>query len=312
MKDTVVENEIVKRNIASIDYLKAVLIIFVIINHSKIFEVSNPIYLFMIRMAVPCFLMLSGWIFSMSSSGIEFYEMYNIHVLSKRFLRFTIPVLITYMVYICTFWCLGKRMYAKDIILDILLGNYGPGAYYYLIMVQFILLFPILFFLVKKMGFHGVILIGLCNFIFELLCVYYSIDKEIYDILIGRYLLFIGTGIYFNLNNNQTIKNEHLLILLIVGMMYLLLPYYFGYKYKIFKYWSDTSMMVIGLIAPVFYLFFQYCLDCKLKGRIGRIWETIGKASYHIMCTQMIWFKCRKYIFSILQVRGGYYQLRLT
>lgn len=294
-------NEKINRHVESIDYLKAVFIIFVILNHAHVFAKSNPFYLFMIQMAVPCFLVLSGWTFAMSSVNKEFREMYNPYILLKRFLRFTIPILPTYVLCICIIM-LGEEKTLKQLILLFLLGNYGAGAYYYLIMIQFILLSPILFWLVKKAGFHGVILIGLINFLFELFCTYYSIDKEINDILIGRYLLFIGVGIYFYLNKNQTIKNEHLLILLIIGINYILLPHYFGYEYKIFKYWWSTSMIVICYIAPLFYLFFHYLVDYQIGGKIGLLLETIGKSSYHIMCAQMVWFNVKNILPNI---QGG-------
>lgn len=291
-------------HVESIDYLKAVFIIFVIVNHSHVLAKSNPFYLFMVQMAVPCFLLLSGWTFSMSSVNKEFREMYNPYILLKRFLRFTIPILPTFLLCICTIM-LKQEKTLNQLVLIFLLGNYGAGAYYYLIMIQFILLFPVLYYLVKKAGFHGVILIGLINFLFELSCTYYSINKEINDVIIGRYLLFIGVGIYFYLNPYRIIKNEHLLILLITGIMYILLPHYFGYEYKIFQYWSITSMVVICYIAPLFYLFFRYLIDCQIKGKAGLLLKIIGRSSYHIMCTQMAWFSIKER-FTILQIGGGY------
>ena len=139
-----------KQRVVFIDYIKAILIILVIINHSHVFEESNPLYLFIIRMAVPAFMLLSGFTFSMTSERKSFAEMYRISDLLKRFLRFTIPISITYIVCVILEILKNGKNALNNLILDFLLGNYGMGAYYYCIMIEFILIAPILLLILKK------------------------------------------------------------------------------------------------------------------------------------------------------------------
>lgn len=174
-----------------------------------------------------------------------------------------------------------------------LMGDYGPGGYYYGIMLQFLLVFPLIYKLVKKYDFDGVIIVGIGNLFFELLFQAYNIDVAIYRILIFKYILFIAGGIYLYIHKAEKIKSIYLMLLLSIGALYLLAPEYWGYEYKVFKYWSPTSMVVIAWIYPILFFLLANYDQRTISNCWGRLIGKIGKASYHIMCTQMLWYDFR-------------------
>ena len=78
--------------IAIIDYLKALSIIFVIMNHSGLFDTSMPLHFFMIEKAVPIFMILSGHVYALNSDKKSIIELYNYNSIKKKFIRFTVPM----------------------------------------------------------------------------------------------------------------------------------------------------------------------------------------------------------------------------
>ncbi len=91
-----------ERRIDAIDYLKAIAIIFVIVNHANILSKSNPIFLCIINVAVPIFLILSGYVYCFKEWNNDLVISYGSGKLLKQIQRFTIPlvpVLLLYLVY---------------------------------------------------------------------------------------------------------------------------------------------------------------------------------------------------------------------
>lgn len=80
--------------------------------------------------------------------------------------------------------------------LDFLDGGYGPGSYYYPLMIQLIFVFPIIHFIVRKYQYLGVWICGFINFIYELLQRAYDMNEACYRLLVLRYILVISVGCY--------------------------------------------------------------------------------------------------------------------
>lgn len=81
-----------EQRIDIIDYLKAIAIIFVIVNHANILSKTNPIFLYMIDVAVPIFLILSGYVYCFKEWNNELLTNYRRGKLLKQIKRFTTPL----------------------------------------------------------------------------------------------------------------------------------------------------------------------------------------------------------------------------
>ena len=135
-------NEINNRN-KNIDIYKGICIVFVLINHFGWLDHHRNILLFpfWIDMAVPMFMVISGYVYSRSYNRNEIRtlsECYSFKNILNKILRYTIPFMIIYFIeIIMVVRCRGGMTFA-DIIKNFLCGGIGDGSYYYPLMIQFI------------------------------------------------------------------------------------------------------------------------------------------------------------------------------
>lgn len=276
-----------------IDVLKAIFIICVIIDHSHILNEKNILYILFVRMAVPGFLIISGYVYSKSAEKKSLKDQYSFGLVEKRIMRFTIPIIVTYCIYLLVHLIACRNLFSfKEIVSHFILADYGMGAYYWAILIQFIFIFPIIYHLVNKYSTKGLIIVGTANFIFEIIAPYF-IAPQYYRLLIFRYLLHIAWGVWIYLYRKVNFK--FLFFSFFIGIIYLLLPDYFFYSYRIFTTsWAGTSMMASFYIMPIMYLLLKY-----IKIKEVSSWKSaaiIGRASYHIMCMQMIFFYLKSFV----------------
>lgn len=125
---------------------------------------------------------------------------------------------------------------------------------------------------------------GLINFIFELLKTAYGMDSGCYRLLIFRYTLVIGFGCYLAISEEKKTSWRQDILLMGAGILYI-----FGFVYRgntpvITEYWTGTSFLACLFILPVSRkLIYSSRLRCKPL-------ECLGKASYHIYLTQMVFY----------------------
>lgn len=285
-----------------LDYIKCICIIFVIINHSDVISTSDPLYLFFIRMAVPVFILISGYTFALSNNAKTISKMYTPTDIGRKFFRYTIPAVITYSIYILLLIISGRSPSIQSCVTIFFLGLYGLGAYYYGILIQFIFICPIIYIIVKKWDVLGVTLVAFINFFYELFFKVNCDNTSIYRILIFKYLFFISLGIYLYIHRNDKINPYHLVQMICIGIVYLILPTHFGYSYQIFCNWSDTSMIVGFYTFPVLYFIITNTQNSIIPGILGKLLSNVGKASYHIMFTQMLFFTVRNTFYKFFNI----------
>lgn len=255
-----------------------------------LFDENKPVYRFFFLAAVPLFMMLSGYVTALSNSKKNDTSLYSLSGIAKKLVRYTIPTIIAFSVFV-VLKCLGHEQFSLvDFIKAFVLGSWGPGAYYYALLVQFIFIGPILYFIVKRFRIHGMIFIAFVDFFFELCSAQYGFQANIYRILIFRYLLVIALGILMAMISE--ISNKVLVAMLATGCVYIILPTVWEYDYHIFtaEGWNRTSMIFGFYLFPMIYMLIYNFGNIEIKNRAGMVLETIGKASYHIMYTQMLYF----------------------
>lgn len=276
-----------------IDFLKGLLVIFVVLTHCNWSESQrlHMLFPYWIDMAVPSFMIISGFVYSQSymHNKISTIKMaYDYKKIIKKIIRYTIPYIMAFVIEVIVYIMKGNVTFS-NLVVYLFTGGIGPGSYYYPIMIQFIFVFPFIYFIIKKYDFFGLILTGAINFGYEFLKQIYGMPTEEYRLLIFRYILLISIGCYFAIGRKK-IKNEHKTIVFVFGCFWLFIIYYLKYKTHIINFdWAGTSMFSALYVAPIFSVLLRKNLTIKKQ---KTIFEIIGKSSYNIYLTQMVWYGC--------------------
>lgn len=262
-----------------IDYLKAIAILFVIFDHIGLFPIDSILYCFMVRMAVPIFMTLSGYTFAMSyTKKKSFRDMYDWSFVKGKLFRFLTPAVVACII----IWLVSGK---KDNVLQMLLtGGYGPGSYYPGLMLQLLLIFPILLKVLEGKKGNLLVIIAV-NILWEISAWMFQFNDTIYRILIFRYITYIALGILLYAGIRLPVWS--LVFSFCCGVLYIFAIGRWGYQPYIFRNWSNTALPVALYIFPIMYLFLNKMEHFKIDGFIGECFTTIGKASYHILFAQM-------------------------
>lgn len=273
-----------------LDYLKAICVIMVIITHYDWSDKTSPFFTMVINMAVPIFMIISGYNFAMSNqkkADGNIRKMYGWSILKPKLIRFLVP-----FVGICFIEMFILALEEKNIhpFRIFFLGAYGPGSYYVPIMLQLLVIFPIIYTLVQRNAKLGIFLAGMANLGFEIAVKVFEIDKYYYRLSIGRYLLLIAFGCYLYLYPEHRIKKGQLIAMFVIGLTYIIAVFSFDAEFAIFEYWKTTAMPVAFYIFPVDIMLFRKFYHVTIPGKIGEMLTKIGKGSYHIFLVQMVYY----------------------
>lgn len=281
--------------ICMIDYLKVICCFLVIINHYPWTpeEKLHPLFVFVVRMAVPVFMILSGYTFSMSAArkhqGLR--ELYSFQNLVPKFRRFTVPVLIAFGIYLLFCAMTGNGYSVSEAFDAFMIGDYGPGSYYYAMMLQLLVFFPLIYLLIQKTQTMGLVIIFMINLLFEISIVGFEVPYEDYRISLFRYFMYIAFGTYLFLNKEKTIPLPALLVMVLAGMSYLVSYDYMKLDWPIFHFWPWSALPVAFFVFPFVYLALHYFGTLEIPGFIGKALSFTGKASYHIFLVQMLYYQ---------------------
>ena len=277
----------VERN-SSLDLFKGICIIFVIITHYQWAdrERLSLLFPFWIDMAVPIFMIISGYLYAKSFErhGIGTVEnAYEPKALLQRIIRFTVPFTIAYLVEEVAYVVYYHEITPVKSLYRFLVGGAGPGSYYYPVMIQFIFWFPVIFFLIKRHGEKGFVGCIIINFIYELLQRAYGMNEGCYRMLVFRYTFVIAFGCYMALSKEK-LKTWMLVLLGLVGAGYIVIFKYMNLTPPITIYWTGTSYLASMFIVPIAYVLITKArISCKPL-------EILGKASFNIFLVQMLYY----------------------
>ena len=284
------ENEKKSTRIEFLDYLKAVCVIMVIITHYDWNDKTSPFFTMLINMAVPVFMIISGYNFAMSNqkkADGNLKKMYAWKMIKPKLIRFLVPFFTVCVIEIILLMEEQKHINPPRIFL---LGAYGPGSYYVPIMIQLLIIFPIIYKLVEKNAIMGLWLSAIANLVYEIAIKCLQIDKYYYRLSIGRYLLLIAFGCYLYLHPEHRMTKKQLIGMFAAGMLYIVTVLWLDWDSIIFDYWTPTAMPITFYIVPIVILLFRKFYHSKLPGKAGKLLTCIGQASYHIFLVQMVYY----------------------
>lgn len=282
---------VMKRN-HMLDILKGICIIFIILDHYTRWEDWRLKLLFpyWITMAVPVLMIVLGYQYALSYDRHEITKLsqaYSFRFVLDKFLRYSIPFWMAFLVeFVLSSISMGPRAILGAWIRGLFTGGWGAGSYYYPILVQFIFVFPILYFIVKKYDFAGVLFCGLLNAGYEWIQYVFEMDYKCYRLLLFRYILLIAVGCYLYLGKSK-VKRWVSVLSFVIGAAFIWIYNYGGYTPKVLVHWTQTSFVAVLFIIPVIGAILS---SNRLMDLSCRPLEFVGKASYNIFLVQMVYF----------------------
>ena len=273
-----------------LDYLKAICVLMVIITHYDWTDKTSPFFTMLINMAVPVFMIISGYNFAMSNckkADGKLGKMYGWNIMKPKLIRFLVPFFAICLIEIALLVVEERAIHPLRIFL---LGAYGPGSYYVPVMLQLLIIFPIIYILVDRNAKVGIAVAGVANLLFEIAVKIFEVDKYFYRLSIGRYLLLIAFGCYLYLHPEHRVKRYQMGTMFFVGFAYIVAVFGFNKDLMLFDYWKTTAMPVAFYIFPIVILLFRRFYHSRIPGILGRLLTWIGQASYHIFLVQMVYY----------------------
>ena len=265
---------------------------------------KNLLFPFWIDMAVPFFFIISGYMYSLSVDKRELKNIrdwFRSRNFTDKFLRILIPFIIIFIVELFLYKVFRRELTSRDMIYGFFTGGWGPGSYYFPVLVQLLLLFPIILWIVRQK--KGWLILILIQILFEIITLKFGMPDWIYRLLFFRYLGFVTFGVLlyqYSIGKCDVIisgilkKKYSLFVVLLLGVAIILLLNYSSYEPQLFKRWTTTSLPTILYCLPVVFVFTQMeGLLGKVPKILDSIITTIAKSTYHIFLVQMTyyWFK---------------------
>lgn len=144
----------------------------VIVTHCEIHEKMGKLLLmpFYVGLAVPCFLMLSG--FTLSGRMKKRFRLQSDNKMGDDILHDCIPIIIPYTIaylgIIAMKWIMGNRYTIQSLLYQYVTGSVGTGGYFVIVYLQIILVFPIVYRLVVDFRGKGILICIGCNILFDI------------------------------------------------------------------------------------------------------------------------------------------------
>lgn len=277
----------------SLDVLKAISIILIILTHVNVTDAqrSELLYNFWVYPAVPIFMVISA--FNYTERGVESW--FSSGVFLKRCGRLLIPYVIVFAIEIIrSVYLNGKIGSAISIISSFLCGGGGPGGYYIAMLFQLLVIFPVVYSLLKPQESR---LKNTCGLI--LFCLLYEIGAntipltgQFYRICLFRLLLAVVLGILLSMYKERISGSAIPVICFIMGAIYLFMVTCAGYTPKIVNSWLPTSMFAIPYSVAIVYWFYkkENFFTRHQRNIVVVVLAFIGRATYFIFLSQKVYF----------------------
>lgn len=278
-----------------IDYLKVIAILFIVFTHDpwSVEHAGHPLFTFFIDMAVPIFMVVSGYNYVCSCNRNRANTIRNLYdgtIIWGKAKRFLFPYLITFLGEVLLLVFFKHKAYTiSSLCLDMIKGGYGPGAYYTPIMMQFVFIVPLIYVLIHKKRGWGLVISFFANFIFECLYTYLNIPGAFYARCIFRYLFLISIGITWGEMELRKVNKVIYTSSFIIGLLYILGTCYL-WSPIIFTRWTTTSMMVGFYLFPILLVFQRLTQKIELPNTMEESLILCSKSTYHIYLVQMVYY----------------------
>ena len=290
------------------DVVKMISIFFVIFTHvewlQNVEDESIPFFPFVIDMAVPMFMIVTGYMTFRSCKNLRFSKMFEGKRFINKLVRYLLPYLIIFLVELVAVCIISKGDVSfLQIFIQFLRGGRGPGGYYIPVLIQCLVLLPILVWIMRKYKGTGLAICFILNLVYEILKTVLGISLNLYRVLAFRYIFLLALGMWLFQIERQNVDKKRLILLItsfLIGVCYIILICLrLNTKLLIFNYWQSTTMMCGLYIFPIIFLFRKLSFGLFSKHKF-----IVGMASYHIFLLQKLWFL---FFQDVIKVPAGWF-----
>lgn len=272
------------RRIDGLDFLKGFAILWVVLEHALPTSIAKGFTMVFPFKAVPVFFSITLYLMFRKFSGKQEYfrDWYQWERFWQMFKKVFIPFFLVLLIQVLIL--LNKQ---ERVISVIYAGGYGPGAYYPWVYLQMWFLAPVLFWIVDRKKWCGVLLLlVICvalNVILSYVCI---VPAGLYRLLAIRYF-FLAAIAYIWLHHEDYNK----FVLLSLGFVSLLYLWYFrsadltpvvynapGWTIHNYPGYFFTLVMIVFLLA-----FAKENKDLKVM----KFFKWCGENSWYIFLAQM-------------------------
>ncbi len=278
-----------RSRLAYLDVYKGLCILFVIITHYD-WPYKLTLYLlfpFWIDMAVPVFMVITGYLSAMSFQKKEqtLTDSYRPVNILCRWLRFIIPV-VPILVFQAAVYCIANRqtLTFSGMLFDFA-GGQGAGSFFIPVILQAALATPLLWHLIRKYREKGLAVCFAVNVLYEIFKKLVSLNYAVYRMCFLRYTFILAYGVYLFVIKDEKQENRIGYDLAgLAGFVYLVIFKYTPAAPLFTDQWITTSVFAVLFIVPVM-------LRLMKPNHISnRLLETLGRASFNIYLIQMVWY----------------------
>ena len=287
-----------------IDVLKGLAIIFVILLHAlRSFWIKIDIltysYAFLIQYAIPIFMILLGITYTLSFKNHKYKslkECYSKEYFKRKFKRIVLSYFVIYIIALII-----QIIFFESKFNELMKIGYIPnsrfGNYFFLILIQFIIIFPLVYYCYIKKP-KITIISCIIMYIFYYISFYIIprtyISFELQKISIFRDMIYIILGIWFIDKYKQEKihflkENKFIIYLFILNVFYLILTYIFEISIHFYRVRGTFPVFIIFYVFVLVIIGIMY-FPKQANNKISKSLTYIGKCSYHIYLIQMVWF----------------------
>lgn len=302
-----------------IDCLKTICI-FCVVFHNYFGE-DSPTYLkigacYWIAQPIPVFLIISGYLTAWSYAKKKkntLRSCYKMNDILSQMLRFGIPFILCFGIEQIISLCVNGPTDAATFFYLFACGGQGMGTYYMAIMMQFIVLFPIINFLVKKYGFKAVVGCFLFTLSWDLMWWGISFNftgialkdwtDGIYKHIFCRFVFIVSCGTYLYYYKNNRYKWEFAIPSFLIGLTCLTLVFYVRIQFHVINKWFQMCEIGNLYIFPIISFLFRH-----VKMEKQWWWKIIGRATFDIYLAQKVLYTYYAYPDKPIVVGNFFYQ----
>lgn len=306
-----------KTHFYQIDFLKAIMIFLVIFDHFVSWNIKSEIGVALWeRISIPVFLVILG--FNMGQSfkaqgDLTLKELYSWSYFKKKIKRYIVPFLILYaastfiglFIYGFDFELMYYSQYYPDHglvnLLYFILPFWGPGNWFIPVLFQSILIVPLLYWMFTKKPVLALILAFAVEALMQAIVFFlfgtgFTSWEQVHVYIffscsILFYLSAVGLGLWFSFGHGLIEKrNRFIWVLFCISWIYLVAYQFFGFRLRIDEMpilRGDYHLLVFPYSAFLVLLALEILPNISRRKISNKI-SLIGKASYHILLTQIL------------------------
>jgi len=296
-----------------LDVLKAIAIAFVVMDHSLTWEIKGSLAsVFWERLSIPFFLLVMGFNLghSFKHRGIEnLKQLYTREYFVRRFNRYVFPFIVLYVGSLILGSLLGYISWNEYTLIGFL-PFWGPGNWFIALLFGSILVFPLVYWAFNKQPVLTLVFCFLCEIFMQLIMYLYfpypyGSELEAFIVTAIRlnvlfFLPAVGLGLWFSRGYSLTSPRNYFVYLYALLSIVFMIDYQTWYlasqpgavgQFFIFMLEfirGDYTFLFYGYAAFLFLLTMR-ALPSQASGRIQRLIQDMGRASYHILLFQIFY-----------------------